>query len=106
MPDSVVSDEARRIIAEGVSSMDHVDVLFYLARGNATAADLAAATRFDLALVGIVLADLAVARLLVRNGDEYQLTPNRRDRDAIDDLLAIYNARPVTLVRALYRANI
>jgi hypothetical protein len=104
--DNVVSDEVRRLVAAGVSSVDHVDVLFHLRSGEGTVSQLAAVTRFDAATVSALLADLERIGLVSRNGGCFALTQSRRERGAIEDLLAVYNARPVTLVRVLYRAGV
>jgi hypothetical protein len=100
--DNVVSGEVRRLLAAGISSVDHVDVLFHLARGESTRAELAATTRFTEALLDVLLDELVGTGLAVRRGDGWAITEDVRNRDAIGELLAIYNARPVTLVRAIY----
>jgi hypothetical protein len=104
--DNVVSEEVRRLIQAGVSSMDHVDLLFHLRARESSASELAATTRFDHRLIGLLLADLEGMGLATQDNGRFALTADRRDRAALDDLLTIYNSRPVTLVRAIYRANV
>jgi DNA-binding MarR family transcriptional regulator len=100
--DNHVSDEVRRLITRGITTVDEVDLLFYLASGPLTAPELATATRFDEALVARLVRELEEAGLVVTEEGRVRLTNSQRDRSAIDELLAIYNARPVTLVRAIY----
>ena len=100
--DNAVPDEVRRLIACGVASMDHVDLLFHLGAQGATLADLARTTRFNIRLLEVLASDLEKADLVTCRGGEVLLTASPRDRKAITELLAVYNSRPVTLVRALY----
>ena len=100
--DDAVPEEVRRILVAGISSMDQVDVLFHLARRPSTRADLAASTRFTEQLVELLVARLIAAGLVVRRSDVLAITESARDRKAIGALLAVYNARPATLVRAIY----
>jgi hypothetical protein len=100
--ENAISEETRRILATGVSSMDHVDLLFHLRDDVATGAELAAATRFPEAVVEVLLAELEAAGLVLRRDDRWSLTESARDRSAIDEVLVMYNSRPVTLVRAIY----
>ena len=100
--DNAVPEEVRRILVAGISSMDHVDVLFHLAAGACTRAQLAAATKFTEQLVELLVARLITAGLVVRRHDALAITESEPDRKAVSALLDIYNARPVTLVRAIY----
>jgi hypothetical protein len=100
--DNAVPDEVRRILVAGIFSMDHVDVLFHLTRGASTRSELAASTKFTEQLVELLVARLITAGLVVRRNDRLDITESERDRKAIGALLDIYNARPVTLVRAIY----
>lgn len=100
--DNAVGEEVRRLISEGVTSMDHVDFLFHLGHGETSVTELAKATRFNPRLIDSLTADLQKAGLVARRDDAVSLTANARDRGAIAELLAIYNSRPVTLVRAIY----
>lgn len=104
--DNVVSEDVRQLIAAGLSSMDHVDLLFYLRQREATVSELAASTRFDLHQTGRLLLELEAMGLATQEDGRFMMCTDRSRRAAIDELLTIYNARPVTLVRAIYRANI
>jgi hypothetical protein len=100
--DNHVPDEVRRLIDRGITTIDEVDLLFHLVSGPSTTLQLASTTRFDQALVERLLGDLENAGLVARDGGSTRLTDSPRDRRAIEELLALYNARPVTLVRAIY----
>jgi DNA-binding IclR family transcriptional regulator len=104
--DNAVSNEVRRLIAAGITSIDHVDVLFHLRRGACTVPALAAASRFAPATVNTLLTDLERTGLVSRDGDRFAVTAVRVDCAAIDDLLTVYNARPVTLIRVIYGASV
>jgi DNA-binding HxlR family transcriptional regulator len=100
--DNVIPEEVRRILGNGISSMDHVDVLFHLSRGAATNGELTSSTRFSEKLVDTLVERLVADGFVVRRGDKLGITESEPDRRAIASLLEIYNARPVTLVRAIY----
>ena len=103
MEDSLLPDEAQRLVTETLASMDHVEALFHLRRrGGRTAAELAAAARIHPTLLQRVLLDLTSAKLVVEQHGTFELTDTPRDRAAIDELVEVYNRRPVTLVRAVY----
>ena len=63
---------------------------------------LAHDAHIDRAQVASVLRDLANAKLIVAHDGLYRLTTNPRDRAAIEQFAETYNARPVTLIRAVY----
>jgi hypothetical protein len=100
--DNEISDRVRRILATGISSMDHVDVLFHLSRGDLTRSELAESTRFGKPVIDVLVARLISAGLVVQQGDVLAMTRVLEDRRCVDELLAVYNSRPVTLVRAIY----
>jgi hypothetical protein len=100
--DNAIPEEVRRIIVTGISSMDHVDVLYHLAAGASTRAELAASTRFSEQLVEVLVARLIAGGLVTRRNDILAITDSDQDRKAIESLLEIYSARPVSLVRAIY----
>lgn len=95
--------EVQRLIDETLASMDHVEVLFRVSRaGQATAEWLARDAHIDQAQLSKLLRDLEHAKLIVRDGESYHVTESSRDRAAVDEFAATYNARPVTLIRAVY----
>ena len=103
--DNAISERVRRILATGISSMDHVDVLFHLSRGDMTRSELAESTRFGKHVVDVLVARLISAGLVGQHGDVLAITRDSEDRRCVDELLAIYNSRPVTLVRAIYASE-
>jgi hypothetical protein len=100
--DNAIPEEVRRILIAGISSMDHVDVLFHLAHGASTRAQLASSTKFTEPLVELLVARLITSGLVTRHHDVLAITATERDRKAVGALLEIYDARPATLVRAIY----
>ncbi len=95
--------EVLRLIGEAVSSMDHVDLLFHLTkRGETTVGLLAADTHLDHKVVVRVLGELAKAGLVVERHGRFGVTGDPRNRAAVELLAEMYNARPVSLVRAVY----
>lgn len=103
MNDHALPSEVQRLIIEALASMDHVEVLFRISRGGeATAEWLAQDAHIAPAQVATVLRDLEQARLIVNEEGTYRVTRNARDRAAIDEFATAYNARPVTLIRAVY----
>ena len=103
MDENALPAEVRRLINEHLESMDHVEVLFRIARRAEAAPDwLAHDAHIDRAQVASVLRDLANAKLIVAHDGLYRLTTNPRDRAAIEQFAETYNARPVTLIRAVY----
>ena len=49
-----------------------------------------------------VLRDLEQAKLIRKEDASYSVTRQPRDRAAVEEFAATYNARPVTLIRAIY----
>lgn len=100
--------EVRALIRGPVASMAHVEALLLL-RGRAPAAvsvtELAADAQMPApAQTRRCLDDLVAAGLLERiEADRYRYAPRRdEERKAVDALAAMYNEKPVTLVRAVY----
>ena len=95
--------EVQRLIDDALTSMDHVEVLFRISRaGEATAEWLARDAHIEQTQVMKVLRDLEHAKLIVHDGESYRVTQTARDRAAVDEFAGTYNARPVTLIRAVY----
>jgi|SRR5581483_9445127 len=103
MDDNSLPPEVDRLIGETLASMDHVEVLFRICReGEATAEWLARDAHIEATRVARVLRDLEDAKLVTSDGPSYRVTQNPRDRAAVETFAATYNARPVTLIRAVY----
>lgn len=103
MDEYTLPPEVKRLIDETLASMDHVEVLFRISRsGNATAEWLAADAHIDASRVEKVLRDLEHARLITNDNGTYRVTQEPRERAAVEEFAAAYNARPVTLIRAIY----
>ena len=100
--------EVRALIRGPVASMAHVEALLLLRRRAPVAvsvADLAADAQLPTPVqTRRCLDDLVGAGLLERvEADRYRYAPRRdEERNAVDALAAMYNEKPVTLVRAVY----
>jgi hypothetical protein len=105
MADKDLPSEVHRLIAEVISSMDHVEVLRRLqARPEEpmTLDAIAADTHLDRGLLVRVLHDLQSVHLISESDGVYRYVANTRDADGVRQLIEMYNTRPVTLVRAVY----
>jgi DNA-binding IclR family transcriptional regulator len=95
--------EVQRLIAETLESMDHLEVLFHISQQpEATAELLAEKAHIEPARLARVLRDLEHSKLIADEQGVYCITHNSRDRLAVELLAEAYNARPVTLIRAVY----
>jgi hypothetical protein len=97
--------EVQRLIAAYVASMDHVEVLRALhARREAelTSDELGAFVHLDRAMLKRVMRDLEGAGVVRDTGRGYEYSATSREDLAIAELIAMYNTKPVTLVRAIY----
>jgi hypothetical protein len=105
MPDELPV-EVRDLIVRHLASMEHVDALLVLHRDAErrwTVAELTAELHATQASVARTLRDLASSGLVGDAGNTFQYAPaSPALRHATELLLAAYNARPVTLVRAIY----
>ena len=100
-----ISPEARALIDRHLSSMDHVQVLHHLysASAAAHAPEVARAVGLDAAVVARTLRDLADAGLVAYDpATATYVAPETPDDGAVRQVLALYDTRPVTLVRAIY----
>ena len=91
--------------------MDHVEVLLLLHRSAPAAltqADAARETRRPVELLTVVMDDLVNGGLVSRaatpgRDDAYAYAPQSESlRRDVEQLVAVYNERPVTLIRAVY----
>ena len=83
--------------------MDHVEVLFRIGRiGDTTAAWLAEDAHIERSQVNRVLKDLERQKLIVSREGQVRLAAGPRERAAVALFVETYNARPVTLIRAVY----
>ncbi|HYC49479.1 MAG TPA: BlaI/MecI/CopY family transcriptional regulator [Gemmatimonadaceae bacterium] len=105
---SEISGDVRTLIRERLVSMDHVEVVMRLREGEAelqTPAQLERSTRLGPHTVQRCLNDLVHGGLVRQEpaSNAYAYAPRTsRDRAAIDELAALYNQRPVTLVKLIY----
>jgi len=103
MDDSSLPPEVRRLIDESLESMDHVEVLFRVARHGQTTPDwLARDAHIDQTRVTRVLRDLERANLVADDDGVFCVASGARDRAAVEQFADMYNTRPVTLIRAVY----
>lgn len=103
--------DVRRLIASQLASMDHVEVLLLLHRtapAAVTQVDAARETRRPVELLTTVMTDLVNGGLASRapgpgGDDTFAYAPQSESlhRD-VEQLVAVYNERPVTLIRAVY----
>jgi hypothetical protein len=106
-----LSPEVRRLIASQLASMDHVEVLLLLHRSApaaVTQVDAARETRRPVELLTTVMTDLVNGGLASRapgpgGDDTFAYAPQSESlRRDVEQLVAVYNERPVTLIRAVY----
>ena len=103
MNDYVLPAAVRRLIDEALESMDHVELLFRISQAaEVTTEGLARDAHLEPSRVAKVLRDLEQAQLITGEAGSHRVTRNPRNRAAIADFAATYNARPVTLIRAVY----
>lgn len=109
--DTGLEPEVRRLIASQLASMDHVEVLILLHRiapAAVTQVDAARETRRPVELLTAVMSDLVNGGLASRasgpGGDDiFVFAPKSESlRRDVEQLVAVYNERPVTLIRAVY----
>lgn len=103
--------EVRRLIASQLASMDHVEVLLLLHRSapaTLTQAEAARETKRPVELLTAVMKDLVNGGLASRTSgpggeDRFAYAPQSEAlRREVEQLVAVYNERPVTLIRAIY----
>lgn len=105
MTDADLPAPLTALVAQHMSSMDHVALLLEL---HATPEErfssdaLAEAARIEPGTAERVLRDLVAARLAQREGNDFQYAPAPEVREAVDLLAEMYRTKPVTLVRAIY----
>ena len=109
--ESGLGPEVRRLIASQLASMDHVEVLLLLHRSAPAAltqAAVARETRRPAELLSVVMSDLVRGGLASRasgpeGDDTFAYAPQSESlRRDVEQLVAVYNERPVTLIRAVY----
>jgi hypothetical protein len=103
MEENALPQSVFELIEEALSSMDHVEALFHVCRESRTRAEsLAHSTHIEPGRLAVVLRDLERANLVMSEGGYYMITQSARDRGAVEELAATYNARPIALIRAVY----
>jgi len=103
MDEDALPQEVQRLVNDPFESTDHVEVLFRINQGGEVSADsLARDTHMQLPRVERILRDLEQAKLIVRDGGLCRTTQNPRERAAVEEFAATYNARPLTVIRAVY----
>jgi hypothetical protein len=106
MPAPDIPPDVRALIDRHLISMDYVEVLLRIRRDAERAwrpEEIAIELRIDSKTAEQALRDLATAGLAAEQHGVYKYAPRSESaRKAVDGLATMYNARPVTLVRALY----
>lgn len=105
MADETIPDAVRLLLARHLPTVDHVAVLVLLRAAPERIHDatgVAAETRVSESVTAAVLADLASAHLVQRDGAGFRFAPGARDHAAVEQLAQLYNSRPVSLMRAIY----
>lgn len=96
----------RELVRHRVPTMDHVEVLMrlYEAGKPLSMADLVQSSRLAAKTVGNVAADLVRARLAAHDAAlaVFAYSASADDRAKVDALAALYNQKPVTLVKLVY----
>ncbi len=102
--------EVRRLVASHLASMDHVEVLILLYRSAPAAlplSEIASQTARPGPLIENALKDLIMGGLVADKSQTnseplFAYDPHESLREVVDEFVAMYNERPVTLVRAIY----
>ena len=105
MADETIPGAVRLLLARHLPTVDHVAVLVILRAAperSHDATSAAAEARVSEPVAEAVLADLAAAHLVQRDGTGFRFAPDARDRAAVEQLAELYNSRPVSLMRAIY----
>lgn len=111
MAEFTLGPEVRRLVASHLASMDHVEVLLRLRRAAPAPLardELIRETDRPEGLVETALADLIKGGLVTTEEEAGGIPTLKYDpqseelRRAVDELAAMYNERPVTLIRAIY----
>lgn len=105
MADETIPGAVRLLLARHLPTVDHVAVLVILRAAPERSHDatgVATEARVSDSVAAVVLADLAAARFVQRDGAGFRFAPDARDRAAIEQLAELYNSRPVSLMRAIY----
>lgn len=102
-----ISDNVRELIRRRVTSMDHIEVLMrlYEASGEPlTTQELERGARLGPQTVARCAMDLVHAKLASHDpaSSSFRYAPSNAERTVIDELSALYNQRPVTLVKLVY----
>jgi hypothetical protein len=101
-PNAVV----RELVRQRVPTMDHVEVLMrlYEAGKPVSVADLVRSSRLAPKTVVDVLADLVRSRLASHDpaSTTFEYSPTAGDESSVAALAAMYNQKPVTLVKLVY----
>jgi transcription initiation factor IIE alpha subunit len=101
MDDGSLPAEVVRLIKDNLESMDHVEVLFRIARqGEVNAEWLAEDAHIERAQVTRVLRDLEKDKLITSHEGQYRVAAG--EQAAIEQFAETHNTRPVTLIRAVY----
>lgn len=110
MPETEVPYELRRLIAQHLESMEQVEVLLLLARGEPrprSITDVATELRWSPRTTQQCLEELARGPLVRRlgsgaGGGTYEYAPAPADRETVDALMLLYDTRPLLLGRLIY----
>ena len=97
-------------MAQHLPSMDHVQLLLLLesSEGQSLSLDkLVTESKLVPAIADVVLQDLVTSALVATehgpDGESYRYAPpSEETKRDVSDIAALYNERPVTLVRAVY----
>ena len=103
--------EVRRLVASHLASMDHVEVLLLLHKRDPEALsidDIVRESGRPVELIANALNDLSTGGLAsstpgAAGVESFRYDPQSESlRSVVNDLAAMYNERPVTLIRAIY----
>jgi hypothetical protein len=99
----------RALINRHIRSMDHAEVVLYLARHPdqpPDADEVAAQHRWAPGIAAQVLSDLTETGLATGTDGRFQLSSTAVEPGALEGLAALYHRHPVTLVRAVFASPV
>ena len=103
---SDLPDDIRRFVATHINSVEQLEVLLLLRRGQQTtwnADDVNREIRSSVPAVAMRLLDLAKHGLLITNDDQFRYGPNDPGIDALIGRLAdLYRERSVAVITLIY----
>jgi hypothetical protein len=102
MSQEPLPEGVRQLIGRHLPSMDHVAALVALHAGALGVNEIAAETRLSPTVTATVLGDLVESRLAVVENGQFRVHRESPHASTVEQVIALYHSKPVTLVRAVY----